>query len=86
MHSFRSNLGARSRAVSAGARLVDLDGADQMLFVGNRQRISEEIASFLTGERKPSPLAGELSGHVFAVRGSARNLQDIPLTAAAPLR
>lgn len=48
-----------------GARLVELDGADHKMFVGNRQRISEELASFLTGAPKPSPRERHLQTVVF---------------------
>jgi class 3 adenylate cyclase len=48
-----------------GAHLIELDGADQMMFVGNRQRISEELASFLTGGPKPTPRGRRLQTVVF---------------------
>ena len=48
-----------------GARLVELDGADQLMFVGNRQRINEELASFLTGGPKPAPRGRHLQTVVF---------------------
>jgi class 3 adenylate cyclase len=44
---------------------VELDGADQLMFVGNRQRISEELASFLTGGPKPAPRGHHLQTVVF---------------------
>lgn len=42
----------RGRELAAGiptARLVELDGADEMIFSGDRRRIVAEIAGFLTG-------------------------------------
>jgi class 3 adenylate cyclase len=73
-----ARLGREVAELIPGARYVEFDGADDMIFVGDFEPIVEEIEEFLTGERAPREPDRPLMTVLFTdVVGSTARASDL---------
>ena len=66
-HLIRVEIGRYLAEHIPGARLVELDGADHLFFVGDTDRLLAEIEEFLTGSRPAPPVADRVLATVLFV-------------------